>query len=607
MSQNTSDKFMSEDQIKANMTLRELFLRLWPYCRRHLTLVFAVLFSVAGLALTARLLPYLIGYAIDHGVQQKNLDVLKSVALIYLGVQILNTLFQFSYSYVFQVFGNRVLFYVREDLVKHVQSLPIQYFNKTPIGRIVTRLTNDVANLTDLFTEGVINIFVEFVMLCSILIAMSFISMKLTLITMFLAPVFIWASLKVNNRLRDIMRDAKKKLSVLNSYVAENFNGIKVIQLYNRVPRNRNHFFGLSEEYKNLSLGSIKAYALMQPVMNLFSAVTISLALYFGGYVHQMDGLAIGALVAFIMHVQDFIPPLREILEKYQQFQNSLTSGERVFQVFDEYPEAQRETSTIPAKWAGELEFRNLNFHYAPHLPAVLKNISLKIQPGQSVALVGRTGSGKSTMISLLQRFYEPPPQSVFVDQIPIEKIPFSYLRQHIGVVQQDNFIFRGTIASNISLNAAHISREKVEKACEQVGYKELLLQTNRTLDSLVEERGANISVGERQLIAFARILAFEPDILILDEATANIDSHSEKIIQRATSEISKGRTSLIIAHRLSTVQNCDVIVVLDHGEIKEVGNHSELMARRGLYYQVASAGEKSTEIFEVGPGTAVP
>ncbi len=603
-----SEKFISEDQIKANISAADLLKRLWPYCRKHLGLFFAVLLSVVGLAVSSRLLPYVIGYAIDHGVKEKNLEVMKSMALAYLGLQILQTLFQFAYSYVFQLFGNRVLFYVREDLVRHIQSLPIQYFNKTPIGRIVTRLTNDVSTLAELFTDGVITIFVQFVILCSIFVAMSLISLKLALIVMCLAPVFIWASLKINNRIRDIFREAKKKLSVLNSYVAENMNGIKVIQLYNRIPRNRRHFQDLSEQYKQLSLDSVKAYALMQPVMNLFSAVTVSTALYFGGVFHESQGLQIGALVAFILHVQDFIAPLREILEKYQQFQNSLTSGERVFQVFDEVPEMENSNPQVPSRWLGEIEIRNLSFQYAAHLPFVLKNISLSIKPGQSVAIVGRTGSGKSTLISLLQRFYEPPLDRIRLDGTPLEQIPLHKLRTHIGVVQQDNFVFRGTIASNISLNSENIALEKIERACRQVGYWNLLQQTGRNLQSPVEERGANLSVGERQLIAFARILAFEPDILILDEATANIDSHSEKIIQQATTEVSKGRTSVIIAHRLSTIQNCDVIVVMDQGEIKELGKHAELMNQKGLYYHMASAGLKSTEILSLADdGTALP
>lgn len=602
-----SQDFMNEDQIKANITYVDLFKRLWPYCQKHLGLFASVVFCVAGLAISSRSLPFLIGYAIDQGIRAHDYQTLKNIALLYLAVQVLQTTFQFSYNYVFQIFGNRVLFYVREDLIKHIQSLPIQYFNKTPVGRVVTRLTNDVSTLAELFTDGVVTIMVEFIILCSILIAMSLISLKLTLITMCLAPFFIWASIRIANRIRDILRLAKKKLSAINSFVAENLNGIKVIQLYNRGPRNRNHFQKLSMEYRDLILSSIRAYAFMQPVMNIFNAVTISAALYYGGILHEGEGLAIGALVAFLMHVQDFIPPLREILEKYQQFQNSITSGERVFQVFDEVSETQTAQVVQTKTWHGSLEFKNLNFRYEESLPLVLKDINLSIKPGQSVAIVGRTGSGKSTLISLLQRFYQAPAGTILLDGIALENISFENLRRHVGVVQQDNFVFRGTIADNITLGDSSISEAQVQHACEQVGYSELLLETGRNIQSVVEERGANLSVGERQLIAFARILAFHPDILILDEATANIDSHSEKIIQRATTEISKGRTSVIIAHRLSTIQNCDLIVVMESGEIKEQGNHAELMAQRGLYYHMAEAGVKSIKILASAPGTAFP
>lgn len=605
-----SQNFMHEDKIKTNFTILSLLRKMWPYTKRHLGLFSLVLLCIVGLALTSRALPFLIGHAIDNGIKAKSYEVLKNTALIYLGIQILQTCFQFMYAFVFQKFGNRVLFYIREDLIKHIQSLPTQYFNKTPVGRVVTRATTDVGTLADLFTDGVITIFVEFIILMSILVAMSLISVKLTLITMFLAPLFIWASIRVSNWIRDILREAKKKLSEINSFVAENLTGIKVIQLYNRVPRNRNHFWSLSGEYRNLLLSSIKSYAIMHPVINLFNATTISLALYYGGVFHESGAIAIGSMVAFLMHAQDFISPLKEILEKYQEFQNSVTSGERVFQVFDEHPEKQLAPIQHLAQWQGGLEFRNLEFRYEDHLPLVLKGIDLKVQPGQSVAVVGRTGSGKSTLISLLQRFYEPPAHSVFVDGLPIESIPFHELRRHVGVVQQDNFVFRGTVAENIHLLDPAISADKVREACRKVGYLDLLSQSGRSLDSHVEERGANISVGERQLIAFARILAFEPDILILDEATANIDSQSEKIIQQATTEVAKGRTSVIIAHRLSTIQNCDVIVVMESGKIVEKGNHAELMNLRGLYWtshQSASAGVKSTEILSSAPGTADP
>lgn len=371
--------------------------------------------------------------------------------------------------------------------------------------------------------------------------------------------------------------------------------------------RNRDKFGTLSVDYRDTNMRSIKAYALMQPVMNLFNAVTITSALYFGGYLSAENSIAIGSLVAFLMNIQDFIPPLREILEKYQQFQNSLTSAERIFTLMDEPKEHELAALTSPGSLRGELEIKNLNFQYESHLPLVLKNINLHIKAGESVALVGRTGSGKSTFISLLQRFYDAPEQTVFVDGLALESIPREEIRHHVGVVQQDNFIFRGNIRDNIGLGDPRITEEQIRMACEKTGYMALLTRTGRDLLSPVAERGANLSVGERQLIAFARILAFNPDILILDEATANIDSESEHIIQDATKEITKGRTSIIIAHRLSTIEQCDRIIVLNQGEVAEMGSHEELMQAQGMYYQFASLGLKSTLIDASAAGTAVP
>ncbi|MGZ3796252.1 MAG: ABC transporter ATP-binding protein, partial [Pseudobdellovibrionaceae bacterium] len=391
-------------------------------------------------------------------------------------------------------------------------------------------------------------------------------------------------------------------LSNINSFLAENLNGIKVVQLYNRASKNLAIFQELSNNYRESNMSSVKAYASMFPIMNCFTAVTISSAMYFGGWISLEGGLSIGAVVAFMMNAQDFIPPLRDILEKYQQFQNALTSAERIFTLMDEPAEKERPGSQELKSLRGEIEIKNLNFRYEEHLPLVLKNINLKIAAGESIALVGRTGSGKSTFISLLQRFYEAPEKTIEIDGRPLEQITRHAIRSHIGVVQQDNFIFRGSIADNVSLGDQSISLERVTKALEQTGYLDLLHRTGRNLQSSVEERGANLSVGERQLIAFARILAFNPDIFILDEATANIDSESELILQKATQEVMKSRTSIIIAHRLSTVRECNRIVMLREGEIMEVGSHNELMQQKGLYFQLASAG-----LNENGPGQRIP
>jgi ATP-binding cassette subfamily B protein len=603
----SNDQFMHEDLVKTKVTYPELFRRLWPYARKEKKLMILALISVVGLAVMSRMVPALIGYAIDHGLKEKNLSVFTQVAYVYLAVEILRTTFSFSQNFMFQLFGNRMLFYLREHLTDHVQHLPLQFFNKTPTGRIVTRLTNDVASLGELFTEGVITVFTQAVIIISVVVAMALISWKLTIACLILAPLFIGASFYLSNKIRDILREQKKKLSVINAFLAENLNGIKVVQLYNRVTKNRDKFNTLSIDYRDTNMRSIRAYALMQPIMNLFNAVTITSALYFGGMLSEKNSIAIGALVAFLMNIQDFIPPLREILEKYQQFQNSLTSAERIFTLLDEPIEHDNLSTRSHAQIKGEIEIKDLNFRYEDTLPLVLEDINLKIHSGESVALVGRTGSGKSTFISLLQRFYDAPENSIFMDGIPLEQISRKDIRRMVGVVQQDNFIFRGTIRDNIGLGDATLTDAQIQEACAKTGYMKLLERTGRNLQSPVEERGANLSVGERQLIAFARILAFDPDVLILDEATANIDSESEHIIQEATREVTKHRTSIIIAHRLSTIEQCDRIVVLNQGKIAEVGSHEELIKKEGLYYQLAYLGSKPTLIDASAGGTAVP
>jgi len=582
---------MNEDIIKTKVTYGMMFKRLWPYTRKHPWMFALVILIILILTGVSRMIPFVIGYAIDHGVVAKDISLFKAMALVYLGLEFSRTILSFCQTYMFQILGNRVLYYLREDLIRHTQNLPLQYFNKTPTGRTVTRIANDVSALGDLFTDGVINIFINAVNIFAIVLAMSFISVKLTLITLVFSPFFVTGAVYLSNKIREILRDQKKKLSDINSFLAENLNGIKVVQLYNRVPKNLAMFQKLSDDYRDSNMQSVKAYASMFPLMNCFTGLTITAALYFGGWISLDGGLTIGIVVAFMMNAQDFVPPLRDILEKYQQFQNSLTSAERIFTLLDEPAEAEVIGSKELPNLRGEIEIKDLNFRYEETLPLVLKNITLKIPAGESVALVGRTGSGKTTFISLLQRFYDAPEKTIFVDGQPIEQITRHSIRSHIGVVQQDNFIFRGTIAENVNLGDPEISIEQVERALAQTGYLELLRRTGRDLHSAVEERGANLSVGERQLIAFARILAFDPDILILDEATANIDSESELILQKATHEVMKSRTSIIIAHRLSTVRECHRIIVLKDGEIMEVGSHSELMNHKGMYYQLANTG----------------
>lgn len=590
-----SDQFMNEDLVQTKMNYITLFRRIWPYTKRHLGLFIFVVFCIFSLALISRLMPQLIGYGIDQGLKKFDRALFLDIAMAYFGLELLKTFFSFSHLYFFQKLGNRVLFYVRDDLVQHIQKLPIEFFNRTPTGRIVTRMTNDVMNLSELFTDGVVTVFTQVMILIAIVISLLLISPKLTLICLFTAPFFIYLSIKLSHHIRNILTDQKKKLSAMNSFLAENLNGIRILQLYNRVGLNTKKFHKLSDDYLGLSYKSVTAYATMMPVMNLFNAVTITSALYVGGYFNLENSISIGSMIAFLLHIQDFIHPLREILEKYQQFQNSLTSAERIFSFFDETAEKDPQNPTPLGELRGHIKVKNLNFRYREDLPLVLKNITLDIPPGSSAAFVGRTGSGKSTMISLLQKFYITEPGQLFLDGTDITQTTFHDLRRQVGVIQQDPFLFRGTIFENITLHQ-EISKDQVLDACRRIGYLELLERSGRNLDTFIEERGSNVSLGERQLISFARIFAFNPTILILDEATANIDSMTETLIQKATDEITRGRTTIMIAHRLSTIEKCDQIFVLDKGELIESGNHAELMMKRGLYSQYVNSGAKEID-----------
>lgn len=580
--------FLHEDKVSTKLTYVQLFKRLSPYFKKYSFQLLFVVCMVILMAVISRLIPSLIGYTIDHALIKKDYELLLKLLAGYIALQVLNSVLDFSQVYLFQRLGAQVLFDLRDDLISKIQSYPIDYFNKNPIGRIVTRATNDVAQIGELFSDGVVNIFVQMMILISIVVALVMISPLIAVITLASFPLFLYLALKVSDKIKITLSDSKKKLSELNSFVAENLNGIKIVQLYNRIKINRSQFANLSKDYKELSLKSTRNYALMMPILNLLNAVAISTAFYFLSELGIKAGLAIGTIVAFFLHVLDIIHPFREIIEKYQQFQNSLTSAERVFTMLDEPSEANTDEPDFQWKsgeFSAEIEFKNLVFSYDEKLGLVLKNINLKINPLESVAIVGRTGSGKSTLISLLQGFYPAPENSLFLSQTPIEQIPKTVLRNKIAVVQQDNFIFRGNIWKNISLEAEHISYEKVEKVARELGIVNHLVATNRNLYSEVEEKGANLSAGERQLIAFARILVFEPEIIILDEATSNIDSKTEKLIQVATEKIMANRTSIIIAHRLSTIRNCKKIVVIQQGQIVEEGSHQTLM-QQSTYYK---------------------
>jgi ATP-binding cassette subfamily B multidrug efflux pump len=577
-----------EDNVRVKTTLREVLQRLWPFFMRQRVLFFSILAAVFAVAASARLAVNIFGRAIDDGILKNDRNVIIWATSAYFLLEVGRNVMTFLQSYFFSRLGNRILFELRSDLVQHTQSLPTSFFDRNPTGRIVTRLTNDVVSLGELFTQGLISVFAAFVSLIAIIIAMSAISVKMTLVTLVAAPPLVIVAVYLNRKILEALRESKAKLAAINAFVAENIGGMRILQLYGRVDRNRQRFEVLSSEYRDKMLRSVKLYALLWPASSFFNAASVSAALFIGGSMALAGTVTTGAMIAFILHVRAFIEPLNAILEKYQILQSSLSGAERIFTLQDEEPETSMNGSL--GRLRGEIRFDQLSFRYSPLLPDVLKNVDIHIQPGESIAIVGRTGSGKSTLISLLQRMHDPSKGMIYIDGQPINSLPRRGLRGRVGVVQQDAFMFRGTIADNIGLGCAEISRGRIEEASHGARLDEMLMRHPSGLESRVEERGANLSFGERQLLAFARILAFDPDILILDEATANIDSHTEQLIQEATQRVRRGRTSLIIAHRISTILDCDRIVLMDHGRIAEIGSHAELYAHGGMYRALCDA-----------------
>lgn len=560
------DSFVSEDKIKAKYTIRLLLVQMAPFVKPYIFKLISILVTILGLTLLSRLQPYIIGLVAEKGIVDKNVSFLVQMAWLYLALQIGKTLLEFLTQWLFARFGFLILKDLREKLFQHFLKLPFEYFNKNPSGRITTRITNDTSALGDLFNEGVINIVTDGLVLISIVVAMTWISPSLAFFTLFVTPLFVWLSYKLTLKIQKNLRLTKAQLAEMNSMLAENINGMRIVQLYNKVFRQQKIFSEKSESYAQKNMVLIRANAYMHPVINLFNAFSLTIAIGAGAWYFENNWITLASLVAFIIHTQDFVQPMREILERYQQFQNSITSAERVFQVFDEDPEPDLNSVHPVTNSSIALSIKNLSFQYAPELPLVLKDLSLNLRTGESLAVTGRTGSGKSTLVSLLQRHYEVQTGSVEVLGQPIGLFSIKDLRQRVLLISQDYFIFKGSLLENIRLDDESIDAKIAQAACEKLGLWQELSQRGFTMESAIEERGANLSVGERQLISFARVLVFQPQVLILDEATANMDSQTESVIQKAITEITKGRTSIIIAHRTSTIQHCDYWLDLKDG-----------------------------------------
>ncbi|MFO0793329.1 MAG: ABC transporter ATP-binding protein [Candidatus Brocadiaceae bacterium] len=584
------EEFFTEDVLTGKVYDRTVIKKLLSYILRYKGAgVISVLMVVATTALFL-MCPYLFGYAIDHGITRGDISLTYKIALYILGIQSLRLLLVILQSYNIQVIGQKVMLDMRMELFRHVQSLPVSFFDKNPIGRIVTRLTNDIAAIGELFSAGVIVVIGDICIILGIFVAMFMLNWKLALITLSVFPIIVIITLWFGGRMKNSFREIRRKLASINAYLNENINGMKVIQLFNREKKNYEKFDTINDEYLKEQVKYIRYFAVFQPAINMVSALAVGLILWYGAgkYIHGF--LTLGILVAFLSYIHDLFDPIRDIVEKYNIFQGAMASAERIFSLMGEQPEVDYvipnpDREVLKIGFHGAIQFENVWFSYTGN-DYVLKDISFRIEPGQSVALVGVTGSGKTSITSVLTRLYEIQKGTIYLDHIDIRKIEKIGLRHVIGLVSQDVFLFAGTLRENITLFNP-LSDSEVLGIIDSLGLMPFIDRMHRGLDTEIAERGANLSAGERQFISLSRIIIYDPRVIILDEATSNMDPIAEVLIQNALHKVTKGRTSMIIAHRLSTILHCDKIIVLNKGEKIEEGSHEELLRQGGLYSQL--------------------
>jgi ATP-binding cassette, subfamily B, multidrug efflux pump len=573
--------------------MRRLLGFLRPY-RRHTALALLLLLLQSGLALVG---PRLTERALDAAIPRHDVALLGLLAGLYLGVLFLELVVEYGGALLTSWIGQRVMYDLRMRIFEHLQRLSISFYDRNPVGRLMTRVTSDVETLNELFSSGVVTIFGDVFTLVAIMVMMLTIDLELALVTFSVIPL-VWLTAAIfRRRVREAFRDIRLRLARLNAYLQERLSGMRVVQLFGREEASARRFAELNRDHLDAHLRSITIYAVFFPVVEVLTSVAMALLLWYGG-LRVLDGtLTVGILAAFIQYTRRFFQPLQDLSEKFNLLQSAMASSERVFALLDEPVSVAEpaEPRRLPAPVTGEVKFENVWFRYSPEGPWVLRDISFTASPGRTIALVGYTGAGKTTIVSLLLRFYDPERGRITVDGVDIRDLATAELRSIIGFVQQDLFLFTGDILHNLGLDAT-ITPEAAREAARRVGADRFIERLPSGYGHRLGERGRSLSVGERQLLSFARALAMNPRILVLDEATSSVDAEAEAQIQRAIAELMSGRTSLVVAHRLSTILHADEILVLHHGEIRERGSHRELLAQEGLYrrlYELQLRGQE--------------
>jgi ATP-binding cassette subfamily B protein len=563
--------------------LRRLFVLALPY--RKLLFISALLAIV--LAPLNTLQPYLINVIVDDYIIIPRPESLVGMCLLFAGVLILTGLLQYTFIYITNALGQNVIRDLRVDVFKKITHLRLSYFDKTPIGNLTTRTINDIETIKTVFSEGVITIIADLLSIIVVVSVMFYTSPRLTLICLLTIPLIVAATWVFKQKVKISFQQVRAQIARLNAFLQERISGMSVVQIFNAENQEREKFKAINRTYTKANLDSILYYAVFFPVVEIIAALALGMMVWWGAQNVVSGSVSMGALIAFPVYVNMLFRPMRWLADKFNTLQMGMVAAERVFNVLDsdELTEETKTPQPVVSQKRGEIEFDHVHFSYDGEND-VLKDVSFHIQSGQTLAIVGSTGSGKSTIINLMNRFYEISSGHIFIDGVDIRQFELETLRDKLAIVLQDVFLFSGTVWDNISLRNPEVTKERMLEASKVIGAHPFIERLPGGYDFHVAERGGNLSMGQRQLISFVRALVYDPEILILDEATSSIDTETEGIIQYAIEKLIEKRTSIIIAHRLSTIRHADRILVLDKGRVAETGSHDELLKQESGKYR---------------------